>query len=85
MIFEEKKPIHLILESLFDTYSKRVPDVKKITSALIESKIINHQNDIINDHIAFRTMGVKYLGITSFEKIFVNLLEVLYFLVTKFF
>ena len=72
MIFEEKKPIHLILESLFDTYSKRVPDVKKITSALIESKIINHQNDIINDHIAFRTMGVKNLGIKSLEKIFLH-------------
>ena len=72
MIFEEKKPIHLILESLFDTYSKRVPDVKIITSALIESKIINHQNDIINDHIAFRTMGVKNLGIKSLEKIFLH-------------
>ena len=58
MIFKEKKTIHLILESLFDTYSKRVPDVKKITTALIKSKIINHHNDIINDHIAFRTMGV---------------------------
>ena len=72
MIFEEKKTIHRILESLFDTYSKRVPDVKKITSALIESKIINHQNDIINDHIAFRTMGVKNLGIKSLEKIFLH-------------
>ncbi len=71
MIFKEKKTIHMILESLFDTYSKRVPDVKKITSALIKSKIISHQNDIINDHIAFRTMGVKNLGIKSLEKIFI--------------
>jgi len=60
----------MVLESLFDTYSKRVPDVKKITSALIKSKIISHHNDIINDHIAFRTMAVKNLGIKSLEKIF---------------
>ncbi len=70
MNFKEKKPIHLILESLFKTYANRVPDVKKITNALIKNKIIFNQEDIINDHIAFRTMGVKNLGIKSFEKIF---------------
>ena len=70
MKFKEKKPIHIILESLFETYSKRVPYVKKITNELIQKQIISNQNDIINDHIAFRTMGVKNLGINSFEKIF---------------
>ena len=70
MIFKEQKTIHKILQSLFETYSKRVPDVKKITNALIKKSIINSQHDIINDHIAFRTMGVKNLGIKSFEKIF---------------
>ncbi len=72
MIFKEKKPIHIILESLFETYLNRVPDVKKITNGLIEKKIISSQSDIINDHIAFRTMGVKNLGIKSFEKIFIH-------------
>ena len=72
MNFKEKKPIHLILESLFKTYSNRVPDVKKITNALIKNKIISNQEEIINDHIAFRTMGVKNLGIKSFEKIFLH-------------
>ena len=72
MNFKEKKPIHLILESLFNTYANRVPDVKKITNALIKNKIISNQEDIINDHIAFRTMGVKNLGIKSFEKIFLH-------------
>jgi hypothetical protein len=71
MRFKEKKTINIILESLFDTYSKRVPDVKKITSALIEKKIISNQSEIVNDHIAFRTMGVKFLGIQSLEKIFI--------------
>ena len=72
MIFKEKKTIHKILKSLFETYSERVPDVKKITDALIKKNIIKSQHDIINDHIAFRTMGVKNLGIKSFEKIFLH-------------
>jgi len=72
MRFKEKKTINIILESLFDTYSNRVPDVKKITSALIDNNIILDQSEIINDHIAFRTMGVKFLGIQSLEKIFLH-------------
>ena len=59
-----------ILDELFNIYAKRVPDVKKITSAMIERGIVSNQNEIINDHIAFRTMGVPNLGISSFEKIF---------------
>jgi hypothetical protein len=72
MNFKEKKTIHLILESLFETYSNRVPDVKQITNALVKNKIISNQEDIINDHVAFRTMGVKNLGINSLEKIFLH-------------
>ena len=66
MNFKEKKTIHIILESLFKSYSKRVPYVNKITNELIQRQIISNQNDIVNDHIAFRTMGVKNLGINSF-------------------
>jgi hypothetical protein len=72
MRFKDKKTINIILESLFDTYSDRVPDVKKITSALIKSNIISNQSEIVNDHIAFRTMGVEFLGIQSLEKIFLH-------------
>ena len=72
MIFKEKKIIHKVLESLFKTYSERVPDVKKITNGLIKFNVIEKQEDIINDHIAFRTLGVKYLGIESLEKIFIH-------------
>jgi hypothetical protein len=72
MKFKDKKTINIILESLFDIYSNRVPDVKKITSALIESNIISNQSEIVNDHIAFRTMGVEFLGIQSLEKIFLH-------------
>jgi hypothetical protein len=72
MKFQEKKTINLVLESLFDTYSKRVTDVTKITQAMVSNNIISNQTEIINDHIAFRTMGVEHLGISSFEKIFLK-------------
>ena len=57
---------------MFETYSKRVPDVTKITEAMVSNNIVSNQSEIINDHIAFRTMGVKHLGIKSFEKIFLK-------------
>ena len=59
-----------VLDGLMATYKARVPDVLKVTEALIDHKIIERQADIENDHIAFRTMGVPNLGIASFEKIF---------------
>ena len=72
MIFEENKTLDRIFTSLFDRYKENVPDVSKITNALIEKKVINDQRDIVNDHVAFRTMGVANLGIASFEKIFLK-------------
>ncbi len=72
MKFQEKNTINLVLESLFETYSKRVPDVTKITNAMVLNNIISDQSEIINDHIAFRTMAVDNLGINSFEKIFLK-------------
>ena len=47
MIFKEKKTIHEILISLFETYSRRVPDVKKITNALINKNVISNPNSIL--------------------------------------
>ena len=70
MKFRSKTTMTQILDALFNIYSKRVPDVSKITKAMVEEGIVNSQNEIINDHIAFRTLGVPNLGITSFEKIF---------------
>ena len=64
------KNLRKILDDLFAPYIERVPDVLKITEALIEEKIITKQEDIENDHVAFRTMGVKHLGMASLEKIF---------------
>ena len=72
MLFEKITPLDFILKDLFHTYLKRVPNVKKITQAMIDHKMISSQEEIINDHIAFRTIGVEQLGIQSFEKIFLK-------------
>lgn len=58
------------MHGLMRRYQKRVPDVKTILNAMVQAGIIAHPEDIENDHIAFRTLGVPHLGITSFEKIF---------------
>lgn len=67
---EEK--LSIVLNGLMDRYKERVPDVKKIINSMIKEKLINSIDDIENDHIAFRTLGVKNLGIKSFEKIFLH-------------
>lgn len=59
-----------ILDALFKVYEERVPDVRKITQAMIDKGMVSDQTAVVNDHIAFRTMGVSHLGIASFEKIF---------------
>jgi hypothetical protein len=59
-----------ILDALFSIYAERVPDVNKITHAMVQKGMVNSQDEIINDHVAFRTLGVPNLGIASFEKIF---------------
>lgn len=66
------KVLDEVLKGLMDRYKERVPDVSKITNALVDSQLIESQDDIENDHIAFRTLGVSNLGIASFEKIFLH-------------
>ncbi|MAW65737.1 MAG: DUF1338 domain-containing protein [Flavobacteriales bacterium] len=61
-----------ILEGLMRRYNKRVPEVNQVTQALIEKDVVKSQSEISNDHIAFRTLGVRQLGIQSFEKIFLH-------------
>lgn len=72
MNFESPKALDAIMNALFVPYSERVPDVKKITAAMIAQGIITHQSEITNDHIAFRTLGLPHLGVASFEKIFLH-------------
>ena len=70
MNFDSQKPLDIFLNMLFERYAQEVPAVKKITGSLITSGVIEGQDEIVNDHIAFRTLGVPHLGIASFEKIF---------------
>lgn len=70
MHFEENNPLDIVLNDLFEHYRNNVADVDKITQALLDKGVVASQDDIVNDHIAFRTLGVPNLGIASFEKIF---------------
>lgn len=65
--------LRCVLDGLMGRYSERVPAVKKVTQALIKEGIIRSQDDIENDHIAFRTLGIPNLGISSLEKIFLSM------------
>lgn len=70
MYFDQTSPLDIVLNNLFEHYKTHVADVSKITTKLLEKGVIESQDDIVNDHIAFRTLGVPNLGIKSFEKIF---------------
>ena len=70
MKFKNSTKMTQILDALFRVYEERVPDVRKITKAMIDREMVSDQTAVVNDHIAFRTMGVAHLGIASFEKIF---------------
>ena len=72
MNFSDDKPLNRILNGLFVPYSQRVPDVKAVNSEMKNLGLISKQEDIVNDHIAFRTLGIPNLGITSFERIFLH-------------
>ena len=67
-----QKTLDAVLNGLMRRYSERVPDVQRIINAMLDEGIITSPDEIENDHIAFRTMGVPNLGIASFEKIFLH-------------
>lgn len=68
----EQTVLDQVLSGLMRRYSQRVPDVDRVISGMIQHGIIQSEAEIENDHIAFRTMGVKQLGIQSLEKIFLH-------------
>ncbi|HVI44869.1 MAG TPA: DUF1338 domain-containing protein [Chitinophaga sp.] len=61
-----------VLDGLMSRYQQRVPDVAAVISAMVREGLIAKADDIENDHIAFRTMGVPQLGVQSLEKIFLH-------------
>ncbi len=64
--------LEIVLNGLMSRYKERVPDVPAVIDTMIAEGIIAAGDDIENDHIAFRTMGVEHLGIASLEKIFLH-------------
>ncbi|HEY8398441.1 MAG TPA: DUF1338 domain-containing protein [Flavihumibacter sp.] len=68
-----KTELEAVLGGLMRRYQERVPDVQGIIAAMVKEGLIAKAEDIENDHIAFRTMGVPHLGIQSLEKIFLHL------------
>ncbi|CAN5558320.1 DUF1338 domain-containing protein [soil metagenome] len=61
-----------VLGGLMQGYKERVPDVQGVINTMIKESVIANANEIENDHIAFRTMGVPHLGIKSLEKLFLH-------------
>ena len=72
-ISNKNETLNGVLDGLMRRYQERVPDVEAIIQAMVEGGLIERPEDIENDHIAFRTMGVPHLGIASLEKIFLHL------------
>ncbi len=62
-----------VLDGLMRRYQERVPDVEAIFQAMTRGGLIERPENVENDHIAFRTMGVPQLGVASLEKIFLHL------------
>jgi hypothetical protein len=69
---QKEQTLRAVLDGLMRRYRERVPDVAAIFEAMKKEGIINNPSEIENDHIAFRTLGVKHLGIQSLEKIFLH-------------
>lgn len=73
MSFTHKlETLDIVLNGLMRRYKERVPDVGVILNAMASEDIVSSADNIENDHIAFRTMGVPNLGVQSFEKIFLH-------------
>lgn len=67
-----KAKFETILAGLIQRYQDRVQAVGKILIAMKAHQMIDQIHDIENDHIAFRTLGLPFLGIQSLEKIFLH-------------
>ncbi len=67
---KQVEALQFVLKGLMRRYRERVPDVAHIVSEMVKQGVVDSEEAIVNDHIAFRTLGVPYLGIQSLEKIF---------------
>ena len=67
-----RQTLTAVLDGLMARYASHVPDVQAIVQAMIRRGAIGTADDIENDHIAFRTLGVAHLGLASLEKVFLH-------------
>ena len=67
---KSQQALAIVLDGLMRRYKSRVPDVQRIVNEMVRVGMIDSVDDIINDHIAFRTLGIPNLGIASLEKVF---------------
>lgn len=65
--------LRTVMSGLMTRYRDHVPDVGAILSAMVREGLIRREEDVENDHIAFRTLGVAHLGVASLEKVFLHL------------
>ena len=64
--------LDFVLRGLMQRYQERVPDAGAVIQGLVREGLIKKAEEIENDHIAFRTLGVPRLGIASLEKVFLH-------------
>lgn len=62
MNFNQNSALDQLMTLLFEPYKESVSDVQKVSHALLNKGIITSEDEIVNDHIAFRTLGVPFLG-----------------------
>jgi hypothetical protein len=61
-----------VIDGLLERYKAHVPDVQAVVDAMVRGGLVGSAADIENDHIAFRTLGVPWLGIASLERVFLR-------------
>ena len=61
-----------IICGLMKRYLSRVPDLERILNVMIFENLIKSEQDLEYDHIAFSTLRVDNLGISSLEKVFLH-------------
>lgn len=62
-----------VLEGLLSRYRAGVPDVEAVTGALLAEGAIGSEEELEDDHLAFRTLGAPHLGIAALERVFLAL------------
>lgn len=69
---EKLAKLDFILAGLMRRYRERVPAVGRVLNLMQQHEMIAAEDQIENDHIAFRTIAAPLLGIRSIDAIFLD-------------